>query len=107
MEYGEPAHAALAAASALVKLTLVPVSPLTRPLELNSVPAKVTAWPYVFDELLAVMSRVLALRSEERRVGMVAWLWRPVQTAALAIMENGEPASAGLAAAQGLVKLTL
>ncbi len=45
MAYGEPATVAAAAAPLLVKATLDTVSPLTRPLVVNSVPAKVTVWP--------------------------------------------------------------
>ena len=37
------------------------VSGLTRPLVVNSVPAKVTVWPYVFEVLLAVTVSVFAV----------------------------------------------
>ena len=49
---------AVAAAPVLVRVTLVTLSPLTRPLVLNSVPAKVTVWPYVLAVLSAVIVRV-------------------------------------------------
>ena len=47
MAYGEPATVAVAAAPALVKVTLVTESLLTRPEVVNSVPAKVMVVPYV------------------------------------------------------------
>ena len=51
----------MAAAPGLLRVTLAIVSPLTRPLLpsgvllVNSVPAKVTAWPYVLLVLAAVI----------------------------------------------------
>ncbi len=45
---------AVAAAPALARLTLVTVSVPRRPLTLNSVPAKMTAWPYVLVRSVAV-----------------------------------------------------
>ena len=55
MVYGEPATDAVAAAPVLVSVTPVTVSPLTRPLSVNSVPAKVAVWPYVLLVLSAVI----------------------------------------------------
>ena len=55
--YGLPATVAVAAAPALVSVTLVTVSPLTSspaPV-VNSVPANVTVSPYVLVRSLAVM----------------------------------------------------
>jgi len=49
--------AAVAAAPELVSVTDVTASLLTRPVAVNSVPANVTAWPYVFVRLLAVIAR--------------------------------------------------
>ena len=53
--YGLPATVAVAAAPALVSVTLVTLSVPSRPLVVNSVPAKVTVWPYSFDRLVASM----------------------------------------------------
>ena len=57
MLYGEPATVAVAAAPLLVSVTLVTLSLLSRPVTENSVPAKVTVWPYVLLRLLAVILR--------------------------------------------------
>src|SRR5438552_3044732 len=61
MLYGEPATVAVAVAPALARVTLLAVSPLTRPLLANSVPVKVTVWPYVLLVLSAVTVKALAL----------------------------------------------
>ena len=55
--YGLPATVAVGAAPALVSVTLVTVSGARSPLVVNSVPAKVTVWPYTFVRLLAVTVR--------------------------------------------------
>ena len=45
--YGLPATVAVAGAPALVSVTAVTVSPFSRPVAVNSVPAKVNVVPYV------------------------------------------------------------
>ena len=52
--YGDPPPDAVAAAPLLVKVMLVTVSPLIRPVVVNSVPANVPVCPYVFVWLFAV-----------------------------------------------------
>ncbi len=54
MAYGEPATVADADAPPLVRVTLLTVSLLIRPLVVNSVPPKVSVVPYVLLALLAV-----------------------------------------------------
>ena len=55
--YGDPATVAVDSAPALLKLTLVIVSPLTNPTELNSLPLKLNGVPYTFVWFCAVMTR--------------------------------------------------